>query len=452
MTGPLDASAMRKRELIDALRRGTVPRRGLELYAVGVERFEEAIGEELDACARGSGVFKAVRGEYGNGKTFFARWLEQQAFRRSFAAALVQIAEKDTPLYQMETIYRRAVESLATREWADAAFPHLVERWFAALEDESLASKEIDETDTAAVERAVTDLLERRLEPLRTTAPQFAAALRVAYAARLRGDRPLYDGLVAWLMGNPNVGADVSRKAGLKGKLDHAGASGFLRGLLLLLKQTGRAGLLLTLDEAETIQRMRGDVRDKSLNALRQLVDDLGAQRYPGLYLLVTGTPAFFEGSQGVKRLQPLADRLHEDFSGDPRFDRARGPQIRLAPFDGDKLREVGRKVRDLYPTKVQGRMASRATDAVLDDLARGVAGQLGQKVGVAPRLYLRKLVELLDKVEEHADFDPALHYKPVLDAREMTVEERSASGRATSVDDFELDLPEPGRGGPNDP
>jgi hypothetical protein len=444
VSSPLDAGALRQREVIDALRRGTVPRRGLELYAVGVERFEAALDEELDTCARGSGVFKAVRGEYGNGKTFFARWLEQQAFRRGFAAALVQIAEKDTPLYQMETVYRRAVESLATREWADAAFPHLIERWFAALEDEALGTGTVDERDDAAVEHAVTGLLEQRLEPLRPTAPQFAAALRVAYAARLAGDRPLYDGLVAWLMGNPNVSADVSRKAGLKGKLDHTGAAGFLRGLLLLLKQTGRSGLVLTLDEAETIQRMRGDVRDKSLNALRQLIDDIGANRYPGLYLLVTGTPAFFDGAQGVRRLAPLAERLQADFSGDPRFDNALAVQIRLAPFDDGKLLEVGRKVRSLYPTKVPERLAARATDRVLDDLARGVAGQLGQRVGVAPRLYLRKLVDLLDKIEQHPDFDPALHYKALLDAREMTVEERAAGGHALGVDDVELDMRSP--------
>ena len=452
MTGATDGSALRRREVIDALRRGTVPRRGLELYAVGVERFEEAVGEELDTCARGSGVFKAVRGEYGNGKTFFARWLEQQAFKRSFAAALVQIAEKDTPLYQMETIYRRAVESLATREWADAAFPHLIERWFAAVEDEALTLRTVDEQNAEAVEKAVVDLLEQRLEPLRTAAPQFAAALRVAYAARLRSDRPLYDGLVAWLMGNPNVSAGVSRKAGLKGKLDHAGASGFLRGMLLLLKQTGRAGLLLTLDEAETIQRMRGDVRDKSLNALRQLIDDIGAHRYPGLYLLVTGTPTFFEGAQGIRRLPPLAERLQTDFSGDPRFESTRAVQVRLAPFDDSKLLEVGRKVRAIYPTKLPDRIAARITDSVLDDLARGVAGQLGQKVGVAPRLFLRKLVELLDKVEEHADFDPALHYKPVIDAREMTVEERSAGGHAVGVDDIALDIDAPTAGGTDEP
>ena len=51
---------------------------------------------------------------------------------------------------------------------------------------------------------------------------------------------------------------------------------------------------MLVLDEVETLQRVRSDVRDKGLNALRQLMDEIDSGRFPGLYLVLTGTPAFF--------------------------------------------------------------------------------------------------------------------------------------------------------------
>ena len=102
----------------------------------------------------------------------------------------------------------------------------------------------------------------------------------------------------SWLMAQPNVGADAKRHAGIKGEVDHQGASGFLRGLLELLRQTGRKGLVLVLDECETIQRTRRDLKEKSLNALRQLIDDVGAGVYRGLYVVITGTTAFFEGPE----------------------------------------------------------------------------------------------------------------------------------------------------------
>ena len=40
-------------------------------------------------------------------------------------------------------------------------------------------------------------------------------------------------------------------------------------------------------------------------------------------------TPAFFDGPQGVRRLEPLAQRLQVDFQTDARFDNLRAVQVR---------------------------------------------------------------------------------------------------------------------------
>ena len=431
-----------RREVVEALRRGTVPRRGLELFAVGADRFEKAFDEELDAVGAGRGVFKALRGDFGCGKTFSARWLQRRAQAEGFATAEVQISENDTPLHKLETVYRRAMEALSTKEWERGAFRNLIESWFLTLEEEVLSRSDVSSDDPRAVTDAVGRLLEGRLAEVSAIQPQFAAALRECHAARVRGDAATAEGLMAWLMGQPNVAAGIKRQAGVKGDVDHTGALAFLRGLLAVLRQTGRAGLVLVLDEVETIQRVRADSRERSLNALRQLIDDVHGGRFPGLYVLITGTPAFFDGPQGVKRLPPLAQRLHVDFGGDPKFDNTRDIQVRLLPFDHDRLVEVGRLIRDLYPSSAPERMAERVTDEVIEALARGVAGKLGGKTGVAPRLYLRKLVgEVLDKVDEHEDYDPSVHFELVVGAGELTPEERAAAGMDLGVDDIDLEL-----------
>ncbi len=438
---PAPVSPLKRREIVEALRIGAVPRRGLELFAVGLERFERAIDEELDAVAAGRGRFKAIRGDYGSGKTFFARWLEHRARERGFATTLVQISETETPLYKLQTLYRRAIENLQTQEWTDGAFASLIDRWLYSLEEEVIERGGINPDDPDGFGAAVGDLLERRLADVSKTQPQYAAALRRCYAARLAGDHATEQGLIAWLMGQPNVAASLKRDAGIKGDLDSDGASGFLRGLLEVLRQTGRKGLVLVLDEVETIQRVRGDSREKSLNALRALIDDVHAGRYPGLYVLITGTPAFFDGPQGVRRLAPLAQRLETDFSGDPRFHNPRAPQIWLQPFDHARLVDVGRRVRDLYPAAMASRLLARVPDAMVETIARGVSGQLGNRVGIAPRLFLRRLVDVLDRVDEFPDFEPAKDYDLALKASEMTPEESAAAGLTRTVDDIALDL-----------
>jgi hypothetical protein len=435
------ASEVRRKEIVDALRRGTVPRRGIEMLATGLDRFVTAIDEDLDTAARGGGAFKAVRGEYGCGKTFFSRWVQHRAIEKDFAVAEVQISETETPLHRMETIYRRAVESLRTREWEDGAFRSLVERWFYDLEEEVLARPGFPADDAAAVASAVGELLETRLSKISAGQPMFAAVLRAVHAARMSGDASTADGLLAWLMGQPNVGAAVKRVAGVKGEIDTHTAAGFLRGLLSVLAQTGRRGLVLVLDEVETVQRMRGDVREKSLNALRQLIDEVQGGRYPGLYVVITGTPAFYDGPQGVKRLPPLEQRLYVHFA-QPEFDNPKAVQIRLLAFDAARMLEVGRKVRDLFPANHPERMAAKVDDGVLAAVATEVSGKLGGKVGIAPRLFLKKLVvELLDRVDQFETYEPKTHYRVEIAAAEMNPEERAAAGIERTANDITLDI-----------
>lgn len=434
-------SAARRDDIIGALRRGTVPSVGLDALAVGIDSFAPTLDEELATVSSGRGGFKAVRGEYGTGKTFFGRWLQERARAKGFATSEVQINETETPLHRLETIYRRLVERLGTADSSAGAFRSVIDGWFFALEQDVLADGSVDANDANALLERTQALMEAQLTTISKTAPAFSAVLRTYRRALAGGDNQLAEGLISWLAGQPNVAASVKRAAGIKGELDHFGAANFLIGLLTILRDSGFPGLVLVLDEVETLQRMRADTRERGLNALRQLIDEIDAGRFPGLYLVITGTPAFFDGAQGVQRLAPLAQRLHVDFGTDRKFDNPRAVQIRLAPFDQGSLVAVGQRVRDIYADTQpnEARLRRVVDDTYIEVLAHAVAGGLGGKVGVAPRLFLKKLVaDVLDRVDLHESFDPSQHYKLTLAETEMTANERAAAS-ATSVDDIEL-------------
>ena len=438
----MSVSPRRRQEIIDALRRGTVPHSSLDALAVGLERFEPALEHELLAVKGGGAVFKAVRGDYGCGKTFFARWLADRARKLGFATSEVQVSETETPLHRLETVYRRLCERLATADTSQGALRNIIDGWFYALEEDALAEGGAAEGSERQLLARTTQLLEQRLARVTAAAPMFSAALRGYRQAQVGGDTATADALLAWLAGQPNVAAAAKRSAGVKGEIDHFGALNFLQGLLTVLRDSGGAGLLVILDEAETIQRVRGDVRDKSLNALRQLIDEVDGGRFPGLYLLVTGTPAFFDGPQGVQRLEPLAQRLHVDFGTEARFDNPRAVQIRLAAFDLDRLVQVGCRVRSIYQEHCPSaaRIAEKCDDAYVRDLASAVAGRLGGRVGIAPRVFLKKLVaDVLDRIDQFSDFDPRQHYALTVSETELTAVERNAAA-ARDVDDIELE------------
>ncbi len=150
---------------------------------------------------------------------------------------------------------------------------------------------------------------------------------------------------------------------------------------------------------------------------------------------MITGTPAFFDGPQGVRRLQPLAERLHAEFGEDNRFDNPRAVQVRLRGFDVDSLTEVGRRVRDLY---AEAHVRAGCDDAYLKSLAIAVAGTLGGKVGITPRLFLKKLVgSVLDRIDLYPEFNPRQDYALTISSDEMNAVESAA----LTADDLDLKL-----------
>src|SRR5580765_5573 len=70
--------------VFERLRSGVVPERGLETFAVGIDKQRAEIHRLLKMAEEGEGVFKFLRGGYGCGKTFMARLAVIDAQARGF--------------------------------------------------------------------------------------------------------------------------------------------------------------------------------------------------------------------------------------------------------------------------------------------------------------------------------------------------------------------------------
>lgn len=412
--------------IVNALRSGLVPKEGLEHFATGLEVLTEAVSEELEFVSGGKGLSKWIRGEYGTGKTFAARYLCATARQRKFATSEVQISLNDTPLHHLETVYRRLIERLETAADGPNAFRAIVEGWLYQVGDEVTRLRGLNEDDPSFA-AATEQRLEDKLADLSKRNPAFAQVMRAYHRATYEGDFATAQGLLSWLAGQPHTDRTLLKIAGTQGKVDGQASLTFLSGLLQLLRQSGYAGLVVVLDEVETVQRMNAQTREKSLNVLRQLMDMLAKEELPGLYLIITGTRAFFEGYKGLKALPPLHQRVQVHFSEEPRFDNPRAPQVRLLPFTDERLLTVGTRIRNLYPAKNPDRLIHRVDDVFLRGLVAQITDGFGGKVSLAPRLFLRELIDVMDRVDIHEDYDPRAHYKLDLADSKLTPQELAA-------------------------
>jgi hypothetical protein len=428
--------SQRDREhIFERLRSGVVPERGLEAFAVGIDRQRAEIARLLDHVATGEGAFKFLRGGYGCGKTFMARLALHDARAKGFATSFVVVSDNDLHFHKFDDVYRKVVQELGTSSCPRGALGDIIDRWIAKVEG-ALIDGGADE-DAPDFDRKVQQRIEEDITSLTGgKAPEdLARVLREIFKLKQAGKVREAGALMSWLSGSENVSSAEKRAAGIKGDITSTDAMAYLQGVLEVVKASGYKGLVIVIDEAETILRMRGDVRGRSLNGIRQIID--AADRFQGLLWIFTGTPEFFDTRRGVAGLQPLHDRIR--FQVESGLVSMRQPQLELKPFDRERLKDVGLRLRELYPMGDPNIVAQKVTPEVIAKRVGAVTRGFGGDVGIVPRQFLRSLVNLFDVVAENPDAPlPELEELPELP--KTVIEERAAAGKKP----YEYE-PEPG-------
>jgi hypothetical protein len=393
--------------VFECLRKGLVPERGIDAFAVGIEKPRGEIGRQLDLAGDGEGTIKFLRGGYGCGKTFMARLAVLDAQSRGFATSFVVVSDNDLRFHRFDDVYRKVMTELGTASCPRGALGDVLDRWI-GREESALMAAGADETA-----RDFDDTVRRRLDERLVgltqgqAPPDFVRAIQTVFALKQQGNMTDAGSIVSWLSGSGNVAAAAKKAADLKGDIGSRDALDYLRGVLEIVKAAGYKGLLIVIDEAETILRMRSDSRHKSLNGIRQIADAAGS--YPGLLWLFTGTPEFFDTRPGVAGLAPLHDRIR--FLQQGQFASLRQAQLELKPFDGIRLRTVALRLRELFPCADRARLEARVSAAFIDRLVDTVTAGFRGDVGVVPRQFLREFVTQMDLVEEHEEYDPMTQY-----------------------------------------
>jgi hypothetical protein len=398
----MDKKRLESINIINALRRGTVPAGGLERIAVGLDIEEGVIGKQLDYVAQGGGDTKFIRGEYGSGKTFLIARSLEIARGKGFVTSHIVISSS-APLHKVKSLYQQICAGLRTKE-EEHALKTIVDNWLFAIE-ERLMSVSGDTLADAELEEATAKEIEVSLAGISEMNSALAAALRTYYKANNAGDFQLAQAALGWLSAEPNIGRDFKQKAGIKGDIDDSIAFLFLRGLVAVIHGAGYSGLAIAVDEMEITQGLQRSQREKGYQTLVQVIDALDRGEMPRCYFLFTGTPAMFDGSRGIRSVPPLYDRI--SIVQTDQFKNPRQPQIALAKFDITKLEHVALKVLDVYAEAYSEPDRERVSHRFIRAMIKKITTRFGGRVDVIPRIFLKEFVDMLDKCELYDDFDP---------------------------------------------
>jgi adenosylhomocysteinase len=402
----MDQRRLESINIINALRRGTVPKSGLARIAVGLYVEESVISRQQDYVAQSGGDLKFIRGEYGSGKTFLVARALEIARSKGFVTSHV-IISSSSPLYKIKGMYQQICANLRTAG-EEHAIKTILDNWLFAIEVRLLSVSGTGIGDLL-LEEATEREIETALSGISEVNTALAAALRTYYRANNAGDFPLAQAALGWVAGEPNIGRDFKQKAGIKGEIDDTIAFVFLRGMVSIIHGAGYSGIAIAFDEMETTQGLQRNQREKGYHTLVRIIDALDRGDMPRCFFLFTGTPAMYDGSRGIRSVPPLYDRI--SVVQNDAYRNPRQPQILLGKFDTSKLELVALKVVDVYAQAYSEPDRERVSHRFIRAMINKITTRFGGRIDIIPRIFLKEFVDVLDKCELYEDYAPGDAY-----------------------------------------
>ncbi|CCU85760.1 MULTISPECIES: BREX system ATP-binding domain-containing protein [Mesotoga] len=372
--------------MFEAIRAGTaVPVDFVTEILTGREKYVQEIENDINYILTGKSKVRVFLGEYGLGKTTLARYAEYVSREKGMMISCLSEKDYDT-LHKQDEFFRSIMKNMTMVGINGNPLKIFLRAW---------AEKTLGELDELRIPSDDVNSVREYLSTRDNYDPDgmfshFCAAY-VASAGQGAPGEEFY----AYLVGD-SVDKRTMKKHGIYHFLQDDGWN-FLKSFTSLMDTLQVPGLVIIMDELESTMNRRRDVRDRTFNQLREIIDKMSAGFLQKTYFLWLGTDVWFENKhRGIASYHALYDRM-KNISGD---NSGKTIILNLEPLGKEDLRQLIRRLKTLYASCYSYTADSSFEENTLQSLVKqytGIDGKLRPSVREVAKL----TVEFLDSLRQ---------------------------------------------------
>jgi P-loop Domain of unknown function (DUF2791) len=389
------------RAIVESLRRGTVPVEHVPYFTVGRERWLSIIEDDLaNYIAAGGAKVRFLSGDYGDGKTHFLSVIQHLVQQEKFAVSFV-ILTREVPMHKFELVYQEIVSRLVTGP-GTVGLRALLAHWLETLQPQLSA---LDEATRTARLQEIAETV-KSLEGMDINFAQGLISLvQQRYLPLAEGETPEARETAQELLYQWFEGARLSKRElrsfQIFESLNKSNSKRLLLSLIAWLRHLGYQGLILLLDELETVMAQSASVRNAAYENVRLLIDN--AEQAHHLHVFFSIIPDVILAEKGFKSYDALWSRVRS--VGENRRLNYRSIVIDLhrTPLEPAELIELGKRLRYIHELAYRWEAAGVVTD---DFIAQVCATQQRMGLVAEVRLYIKQIIRYLDMAEQDGTLD----------------------------------------------
>ena len=395
-------------DIIESLRDGLPPKRGLGRYTVGYEDLIEGIKTNCLARISRRGAIRFVSGKLGSGKSHLFRLIRELALENECLVSNVELNVADTPFNQFERVFASIVGKIYTpsmyREGQDDeafSFERVLKEALNYLITGNKGNDEVTTITNPQYMQALEGLQrDRKIDFNFKKIVQGYWKTFVSGAAHPTELESTRGEALQWFQGEGDK-ATFKDRFKVTTMVTKNKAQAMLKSLAGFIRLAGYAGLVILFDEgARPYELMTKMERKHAYNNLFILINNI--QDLEGLFLIYATTPDFFNHREyGVIRDKALASRISEP-KGDPPRALQKTWNLEAVPPEIDQYKEASRKIRSLYLEAYSNSKAEFPSEEETDRCVEEIWQKHADEEGVSFwRVMVKALVRYLDACNE---------------------------------------------------
>ena len=373
------------RAIIEGLRKGIVPTEYVSFFTVGRQNWLTFIEEDLDFfIANGGGKVRFINGDYGDGKTHFMSVIQQLSLQKNFASSFV-VLTRDIPIHKFEVVYQEIVSQLRGN-FEGVGIRAAIKHW--------IKEQKIDEQDIESLCASLREIPGLGLD--------FANALigllhiRSAPPSGEEGENEdLEEVLYQWFEGK-KVAKKNLKKFHVFELLNKTSSKQFLQSLISFLKMANHKGLILFLDELETVLAQGTSIRNAAYENVRLLMDNTENTQF--LQLFFSLIPDVLLSEKGFKSYDALWSRVRTVGDSDDLNFRSTLVDLHKTPLKQQELVDLGVFLRKIHEISYRW----SAEHSVPNDLIASMCEKQEEMGALSEvRLFIKQMIRCLDITEQ---------------------------------------------------
>ncbi|MCG9892050.1 MAG: ATP-binding protein [Thermosynechococcaceae cyanobacterium MS004] len=393
----IPVKAKEREAIIQPLRAGVVPRKGLHLIQVGRAGELAALIQDVQRIHEGGAAIRFVIGEYGSGKTFFLSLVRSIALQEKLVTAHADLTP-DRRLHatggQARSLYTELMRNLSTRAKPDGgALASVVERFVTSAitegRDRSLSPEAIIRERLAHLSEMVGGY-------------DFAEVIAAYWRGHDTSDEALKTSAVRWLRGEFSSKLEARQALGVRTIVDDTNVYDQLKLLAQLVRLAGYGGLLICFDELVNLYKLSNtQARKSNYEQILRILNDILQGTAVGLGILLGGTPEFLTDTRrGLYSYPALQSRLTlNTFAVNGLVDYS-GPVLRLTNLSPEDLYVLLCNIRHVYSSGEPARYLMQ--DAGIQQFMAHCSQRIGDAYFRTPRNTITAFVNLLAVLDQN--------------------------------------------------